>query len=642
MREIYEQNIVVGSGAAGLACALRLAQENKKRTALLTEDMKAGTSRNTGSDKQTYYKLSLAADDLDSIHTMAEDLVAGQCVDGDMALCEAGLSVRAFMNLVELGVPFPCTEYGEYMGYKTDHDHGRRATSAGPYTSRQMTEALEKAVRDKKIPIYNKMQALKLLIYDRRVYGVLCLDLHNRAHPDYVLFWAQNVVLATGGPAGIYHDSVYPQSQIGASGMAFEAGVLGKNLTEWQFGIASIQPRWNVSGTYMQVLPTFYSTKPDRSDEREFLLDYFSTPEEMLSLIFLKGYQWPFDVQKIFSGSSLLDLLVYQETILKGRRVWLDFRVNSQKKEILFNKLSSEAYDYLGKAGALFGTPIERLEHMNAPAVRFYQEHQVDLHRERLEIAVCAQHNNGGLATDANWQTDVEGLYAVGEVNGSHGVTRPGGAALNAGQVGALRAAAAIACKLRHGSQGAVPTTVQQILRAEAEKFVQLPYRTQGKRNLADVWQEVTQRMSACGGMVRDPKKIQRAFVETETLLQNYPEQIHLSTPAQTGLLYRLRDLLVAQTVYLFAMLDYTRQGAGSRGSALYTDPAGRKPRADLPDCYRCVLDEGRHGRMVQEVSWDGKNCRSEWRPVRPIPQLDYFFETQWRAYRERQGFEQE
>ena len=53
---------------------------------------------------------------------MAETLFAGQCVDGDHALCEAALSVQGFLRLVELGVPFPHDRYGQYVGYKTDHD----------------------------------------------------------------------------------------------------------------------------------------------------------------------------------------------------------------------------------------------------------------------------------------------------------------------------------------------------------------------------------------------------------------------------------------------------------------------------------------------------------------------------------------
>lgn len=213
MEEISVQNIVIGSGAAGLAAALRLAQGGQAGTVIATENLNAGTSRNTGSDKQTYYKLSLAAGDPDSVRDMAEDLFDGQCVDGDLALCEAALSVRGFMSLVDLGVPFPCTEYGEYMGYKTDHDRGRRATSAGPYTSRMMTEALEAAVRQRQIPIYDHTRALKLLVKDNRVHGVLCLKQHASG-ASFVIFWGANIVLATGGPAAMYLDSVYPQSQL--------------------------------------------------------------------------------------------------------------------------------------------------------------------------------------------------------------------------------------------------------------------------------------------------------------------------------------------------------------------------------------------------------------------------------------------
>ena len=78
---------------------------------------------------------------------------------------------------------------------------------------------------------------------------------------------------------------------------AFEAGVKGKNLTEWQYGLASTAPRWNVSGTYMQVLPRFVSVD-ENGNEYEFLNDYFSSLGECLSKVFKKGYEWPFDCKK--------------------------------------------------------------------------------------------------------------------------------------------------------------------------------------------------------------------------------------------------------------------------------------------------------------------------------------------------------
>ena len=50
------------------------------------------------------------------------------------------------------------------------------------------------------------------------------------------------------------------------------------------------------------------------------------------------------------------------------------------------------------------------------------------------------KHNNGGAAVNAWWESCVEGLFVVGEAAGTHGVYRPGGSALNAGQAGSTLA----------------------------------------------------------------------------------------------------------------------------------------------------------------------------------------------------------
>ena len=130
------ETVIVGTGAAGFNAADLLHKGGAEDILIVTEGIKAGTSRNTGSDKQTYYKLSLSGSDRDSVRELAQDLYNGRCVDGDIALVEASLSSPSFLRLVDLGVPFPTNRYGEYIGYKTDHDPHRRATSAGPYTSR--------------------------------------------------------------------------------------------------------------------------------------------------------------------------------------------------------------------------------------------------------------------------------------------------------------------------------------------------------------------------------------------------------------------------------------------------------------------------------------------------------------------------
>lgn len=642
-------HIIIGSGAAGFQAALRLYQNGERDLAIITENIKSGTSRNTGSDKQTYYKLTLSGNDADSVRNIAEDLFAGQCVDGDQALCEAALSARCFFALTELGVPFPCTEHGEFMGYKTDHDRGRRATSAGPYTSKLMTEALERSVKEKQILILDQMQAIQILTYMNQVKGILCLDKNIHSEPAYKIIWCKNVILATGGPAGMYHDSVYPVSQTGSTGMAFEAGASGKNLTEWQFGMASLNPRWNVSGTYMQVLPSFISTDQDGNDEKEFLLDYFNELPDLLSMVFLKGYQWPFDVNKIFGGSSVIDLLVYQETVLKKRRVFLDYRVNpgnlEKDRDLPYASMIPEAKEYLSQAGACFGTPIERLKHMNEPAILFYQDHHVDLFKERLEIAVCAQHNNGGLSTNHLWETNLSGLYAIGEVCASHGVTRPGGTALNAGQVGAVRAAEGIFLKKRTHMKEASPSTesgIKERLRIQALDRIRLSEHAEGNCPLSELWINASKRMSAAAGMIRNQVQMETALKETEDDICQFMQKAKSPSVSQLSLFYKLYDMLLSQKMYLFAMLDYAKAGGGSRGSALYTDSTGELP--GFPGCqtfgelYRCRLDQKMHGQEVQEVTLKEGTPSASRRPVRPLPDVDYFFENQWRIYRERMG----
>ena len=504
--QLYRCNTaIVGSGAAGYNAADCLWRAGRHDILLLTENRLCGTSRNTGSDKQTYYKLTLSGGDGDSVREMAQTLFDGQCVDGDTALCEAALSAPCFLRLAELGVEFPRSRYGEYVGYKTDHDPRRRATSAGPYTSKRMTQMLEAAVCAEGVPMLDGMQVIRILTDGERVLGLLCLNRAARSEQTrYALIHCRNVIWATGGPAGIYADSVYPAGHHGSTGIALEAGAIGQNLTEWQYGLASLHPRWNVSGTYMQVLPRMISTTPDQTDEREFLMDFFKTPAEMLSKLFLKGYQWPFDVKKIEGGSSIIDVLVYLERC-KGRRVWLDFRRNPCGDEIDYSQLDAEAREYLTHAGACFGTPIERLRHMNAPAVEFYREHGVDLETQPLEIALCAQHNNGGLEVDCWWQTNIKGLFAAGEAAGTHGVCRPGGTALNAGQVGSRRAAEYISRRCTGALPEGVDAAARDALTWANDFSTQI---LRGESNFKAIKAAAQLRMSRCGGAIRNSAEI--------------------------------------------------------------------------------------------------------------------------------------
>ena len=633
MIEIVKVNTcIVGTGAAGYNAACRLKALGVDDFFIISENRLGGTSRNTGSDKQTYYKLSLSGDEPDSVMEMARTLFDGKAVDGDIALCEAALSTRSFMHLVEDGLPFPTNRYGEYVGYKTDHDPRCRATSIGPYTSKAMTHALEAEAEKLGVNVRDHLQVIRILSDGEKCLGLLCLDSSKPGDPRFVAIEAANIILATGGPAGMYLDSVYPQSQHGASGLAFEAGVKGRNLTEWQFGLASVRPRWNVSGTYMQTLPRFVSTDTDGNDEREFLLQYFDTPEDMLSKVFFKGYQWPFDVRKIDGGSSIIDILVYIE-LSKGRRVFLDFKKDPAGGEFSFDGLDPEAYAYLSRANAIVRTPIERLRIMNQPAIDFYRDRGVDLETEKLEISLCAQHNNGGLELDCWWQSNIKGIFVVGEVAGSHGVYRPGGSALNAGQVGSLRAATYIAARRRDADLD--NKQFDSVLKHAVDAMQAIADRSKSDcSNVDDIEKHFTSLMSRFCGPIREKKTICDYIGEVDSFLGDFCNKVKYSDPAELKKVFKLRDNLIAQKCYAQSMLDYIQEGGKSRGSALYHDENGNKPYGFLPETFRFCPDDGRKDSLIQEMVYADGKCSFHWRPVRLIPEEDNFFENVWREYR--------
>ncbi|QTQ15397.1 FAD-dependent oxidoreductase [Treponema parvum] len=630
LKAYLAETVVLGSGAAGFNAADLLHKGGAKDIVLVTESIRAGTSRNTGSDKQTYYKLSLAGSDLDSIRALAGDLFKGRCVDGDIALCEASLSAPSFLRLADMGVPFPQNRYGEYIGYKTDHDPFRRATSAGPYTSKFMTECLEKAVLADSIEIADGLQCVKILVKNNQVKGIVVL---SRKTAELSVIFCRSLVLATGGPAGIYSMSVYPESQYGAAGIAFEAGCMGKNLTEWQYGLASVKPRWNVSGSYMQVLPRFVSVDKN-GKEYDFLSDYPYSKPKMLSMVFLKGYQWPFDVRKLEKGSSIIDILCHLE-IEKGRKVYLDYIHNPGGKEIPWKELSEEARSYLESSGATGETPVKRLRKMNEPAYNFYLDKGVDLEKEYLEISLSAQHNNGGLSIDAWWQSNVEGIFPVGECAASHGVYRPGGSALNAGQCGSRRATAWILAKRTGGWKCDAKDFDDQI----RDVSLLLSDALTGSSDALKAYEDAKTRMSLSGSAIRNADAIRETLEFVCRSLENF-NTFKVERKSQIWILFEFRNALLTQKVYLASMLDYLENGGKSRGSSLYTDPAGQIHPVNLDDRFIYDLEDERAPSVIQEASLvlgsdeAASKVVFSRRPPRPIPENDDFFENVWARYR--------
>jgi len=643
--------LVIGSGAAGLNAAIALHANGIQDTLILTEGLQMGTSINTGSDKQTYYKLSMCGAESDSPHAVAEALYAGGSMHGDLALIEASLSARAFMGLVNLGVPFPRDKFGQFVGFKTDHDPLQRGTSVGPHTSREMCRLMIKEIRRRGIAVHENRVAVSLLVAEeddqRRAVGALALNMGKGIESQkewpaaFEIYEAENVIFAVGGPGGLYKTSVYPPVHTGAIGLALLKGAMAQNLNESQFGMSSIKFRWNVSGTYMQCIPRFISTAADGiSEEKEFLTPFFDNPGELHSLIFLKGYQWPFHAAKVVGGSSIIDILVYNETVMKGRRVFLDFRTNPTGFN--FDNLSSESLEYLKKSKALEDTPLKRMQTMNPKAVMHYRDHGIDIAQEPLEIDVCAQHNNGGLLANIWWESEnIKHLFPVGEVNGSHGVTRPGGAALNSGQIGGYRAAEYIANV--YGNHKLEPKTVEAPAKQALKDFSGWIINA---RESKSTWQkardEFQARMTRAAAHIRSQEVLRPALVEArEQWRRLNAEGTRMDNLVDLAEGLRNLQLCYAHVVYLETILYAVESHLGSRGSALVLDRNGQSISAHLSDdwCFEPENTDFRDRVLQTTPDFKGKIIQ-QWIERRPIPQTDSWFETAWVAFLDKEIYQ--
>jgi succinate dehydrogenase/fumarate reductase flavoprotein subunit len=642
--QLFFKVAIIGSGAASLNAAIRLKRFGIEDIAIITEGVNLGTSANTGSDKQTYYRLNPCAPDGDSAYKMAQDLFSGGAMHGDTALIEAALSSESFAHLCFLGVEFPFNEYNIYPGYRTDHDTASRATSAGPCTSIVMHEKLLAEAKHLCVTILDGMEVVKILTgndgfdppHPATVRGVVALDSSNNLN----VILSDYVVWGTGGPAALYADSAYPREQTGTLGVALMAGARACNLTESQFGISSVNPRWNLSGSFQQVLPDYFSCNADGKDKRHFLADYFEDWQTMCGMIFLKGYEWPFDVRKL-PGSSMIDLLVYRERVELGRKVYMDFTSNPVYPGRRFSTggLPDNVKEYLEKSGSDGATPVKRLIKMNPSAYELYLSKGVDLKKEPLEIAVCNQHLNGGLAVDKWWETSVKNLFAVGEAAGTHGIYRPGGSALNAGQVGSLRAAMCIAHRIKtsRSNRGRNDVNIN-------EKHAVIKGALESKKliNLDEERLIIQKRASSALGIIRSVAVTKKAMSVNAAQLQK-----HLSSGVKEMSDVRewLKniDLLITERAMLDASIKLLESLGQGRGSFIYREKSNQDS-GYVPTDGKSEdrLSQGKALTSKVIETWIDKegNAHSEFVPVRPVPKSEDWFETVWARFKKGEVFE--
>jgi succinate dehydrogenase/fumarate reductase flavoprotein subunit len=339
----------------------------------------------------------------------------------------------------------------------------------------------------------------------------------------------------------------------------------------------------------------------------------------------------------------MIDILIYIETQIKGRRVFLDFRNNPTCAELngdfQFELLGKEAYDYLCNSNALIATPIERLKKMNPLAIKLYKDHNIDLEKELLEIDVCAQHQNGGLIGDIWWQSNLKHFFPVGEVNGILGVYRPGGTALNSTQVGSYRAAEFIS-KIYNQNPLEINQFVDKV-KTQVEKkidFIKMIKVDKSKKsNLMEFQIELQKEMSKNGAFIREISGIKKSIDYFNKIFKSLTDLMHINELKELPTVFRIYDMLIAQIAILSSIEEYIKRGGDSRGSYLVHNEQGNYQIDYQGINLKYSLDNTMGNKVCETQIREEKSlikATQTWTDVRPIPQYKAWFENVWQEFR--------
>ncbi|WDE96233.1 FAD-binding protein [Lentisphaera profundi] len=639
-------SLVLGSGAAGLRAAVELKRKGVDVT-VATSAMFGGTSACSGSDKQTLHTAGTSNRGDDFVQ-LGQDISSGGAMDKDTAYIEGADSLRAFSSLQYMGLPLPQDRFGAVLRYQTDHDEVGRATSCGPRTSRLMVKVLcEEAIR-LGVDFMKGTTGIQILKEERdgelKSSGLIAIKRTDETNEfGLIVILCDKLVLATGGPGELYRDSVYPKNCFGSLGMALEAGIEAVNLTESQFGIGTRRTEfpWNLSGTYVQVLPYIYSLDKE-GNEHNFLADYYRTTQELVSNVFRKGYQWPFHATRMLDyGSSLVDLAIFIESS-KGHTIFMDFNRNPQmvpgENEFSLKRLDDDVRTYLVNNEALQDLPIDRLRRMNPLAIELYKMHGHDISEKPLPFNVSNQHMNGGVEVDIWAQSSLKACYAIGEVSGTHGVTRPGGAALNAGQVFGTRCADHIA------SVGASTPETSEIKTQENTIAAVLAELTNAvgneKQPSTDEVRDIIQnRMSDNAGFICDKDNALKALLDTQTFNRKLEKGLSIKTSRHAASYFQWRQTALSAEAVLNCLNRYINSDGGSRGArALCSKHGSEIPETRMGKLneYRFIAEKDEHKSEKIIIKLDPKTndfvtCTKDIREMEDPGSI--FFEKNWGNY---------
>ncbi|MGE8357405.1 MAG: L-aspartate oxidase [Microvirgula sp.] len=499
--------LIVGSGLAGMTLALHLAE--KKKVGLITkkELLEASSSYAQGG-------IAAVLDAGDSVEAHIQDtLVAGGGLCNEPATRFIVENSRQAIDwLISLGVPFSPDdgEENSYRGFHLTREGGhshRRIIHAADATGSAVTSTLGQKIRahpnitllEQHICI-DLITAQKLGLEGKRCFGAYVLDIElDEVHT----VTAQHTILASGGAGKVYLYTTNPDTATGDGiAMGWRAGCRVANMEFIQFHPTCL---------YHPHAKSFLISEAVRGEGGILRLP---------------------DGTRFMPNHDPRAELAPRDIVARA----IDFEMKRHGLDCVYLDISYKPESFVR----------EHFPNIHATCLAL----GIDICKEPIPVVPAAHYICGGLKTDLCGKTDVDNLYAVGEVacTGLHGANRLASNSLLECMVIGRAAAEHI---LKAGKQQTPPVPDWDDSRVtDADEAVVISHN----------WDELRRSMWDYVGIVRTNKRLERALHRIELLkteINEYYSNFHV-----TNDLIELRNLVqTAELIVRSAMARHESRG---------------------------------------------------------------------------------
>jgi L-aspartate oxidase len=372
MPVVYYDAVIIGSGIAGVYTALQM--DKNVNVAIITKET---LDISNSVLAQGGIAVSLDKGDSPGLHFQDTIYAGAGLSDGETVWVLVNEAAENIEILCRYGVNFDRTE-DHQLAFSREAAHSKnRIIHTGDATGKEVCDTLIHAVlKCGNVKIFERTFAIDILTEDNKCLGLLVYD---EDAASFSIMASDMVICASGGYGQLYNYTTNPPVATGdGAALAYRAGC---KLMDLEF----VQ---------------FHPTVLYHPENRSFLISEAVRGEGAI-LVNSKGERFmpKYHSMAELAPRDVVSRAIFREIQRTGfSHVFLD--ISHKEPEFIKNRFPT--------------------------IYRTCMKYGIDITKDRIPVAPAEHYCMGGIRTDVNGRTNIEGFYACGEAacNGIHGANR--------------------------------------------------------------------------------------------------------------------------------------------------------------------------------------------------------------------------